>query len=345
MSHGDPARSTAMHSVPPRSSVASVIPAEKITIFGCAQDEAAVFHDHAARLGIDAVTTEAPVSEHNLELARGSTCISVNHKATVENQVLLTLRQIGVEYVSTRSVGCNHIDVAYASTVGIVVETVAYSPDSVADYTLMLMLMVLRHAKSMVRRIDVHDYRLNEVRGLELRDLVVGVIGTGRIGAAVMQRLHGFGCRVVAHDTCPGSDVEYVSLDDLLRLSDIVTLHTPLNVATRHVLNRTTIEQMKHGAMVINTGRGSLIDTEALLPALTSGRLGGAALDVVEGEEDVFYADLQKTRVKHKSLLQLQGLSNVIISPHTAYYTEHALRDTVESSLINCLNFKRKRAT
>ena len=215
-------------------------------------------------------------------------------------------------YISTRSIGYNHIDVEYAQSVGIVVENVAYSPDSVADYTLMLMLMTVRGAKSIIRRTDVHDYRLNDVCGKELRDLTVGVIGTGRIGAAVMGRLRGFGCRVIAYDSHPRSAAEYVPLDELLRQSDIVTLHTPLSADTHHLLNHRRIERMRQGAFIINTGRGSLLDTEALVSALESGRLGGAALDVLEGEEGIFYADCSNKPIDNKSLLWLQELPNVL---------------------------------
>jgi len=280
------------------------------------------------------------VSAANSELARGNRCISVGHKTKITDTTLLALSRAGVTYISTRSIGYNHIDLDYAASVDITVENVAYSPDSVADYTLMLMLMALRNAKSIVRRADVHDYRLSEVRGKELRDLTVGVVGTGRIGAAVMDRLRGFGCRILACDSRPGTAADYVPLDELLRLSDIVTLHTPLTPDTYHLLDRQRIERMKPGAFVINTGRGSLLDTAALVSALEGGRLGGAALDVLEGEEGVFYADHRNKPIESKLLLRLQELPNAIISPHTAYYTDHALRDTVENSITNCLRFE-----
>jgi D-specific alpha-keto acid dehydrogenase len=312
-----------------------------ITIYGCGEDEAALFGEMALRFGVVPTITEAPLSEANIGLALGNRCISIGHKTQVTNSTLLALSEAGVTYISTRSVGCNHIDVEYAEAVGISVETVAYSPDSVADYTLMLILMAVRHAKSVIRRADVHDYRLNDERGKELRDLTVGVIGTGRIGAAVIDRLQGFGCRVLAHDRCLKAAADYVPLGELLRRSDIVTLHTPLTADTHHLLDRGRIQQMKHGAFVINTGRGSLLDTEALVPALESGRLGGAALDVLEGEEGIFYADCRSKPLEGTPLLRLQELPNVIISPHTAYYTDHALRDTVENSITNCLKFER----
>ncbi|MEV0406926.1 D-lactate dehydrogenase VanH [Actinoallomurus sp. NPDC050550] len=311
-----------------------------ITIYGCGQDEAVLFREMAPRFGVMPTITEAAVSEANIELAFGNRCISVGHKTQVTNPTLLALSRAGVAYISTRSIGYNHINVKYAESVGIAVGNVAYSPDSVADYTLMLMLMSVRNAKSIIRRADAHDYRLSDVRGKELRDLTIGVIGTGRIGIAVLDRLQGFGCPILAYDNRPKATADYVPLDELLQRSDIVTLHTPLNAGTHHLLNRQRIAQMKDGAFIINTGRGSLLDTEALLSALESGRLGGAALDVLEGEEGIFYADCRNKPIESKPLLRLQELPNVLISPHTAYYTDHALSDTVENSLINCLNFE-----
>ncbi|QKV81523.1 lactate dehydrogenase [Amycolatopsis sp. Hca4] len=311
-----------------------------MTVYGCAPDEALLFRELAPRFGVTPVITDAPVSEANVELASGSRCVSVGHKTPLSNKILLALSRVGVSYVSTRSVGFDHIDVGYAQSVGISVGNVAYSPDSVADYTLMLMLMLVRDAKSVIRRADEHDYRLNDVRGRELRDLTVGVVGTGRIGSAVVDRLRGFGSRVVAHDSRPRAGIEYVELDDLVRVSDIVTLHTPLDSGTHHLLDRRRLELMKPGAFVVNTGRGPLLDTEALVAALENGRLGGAALDVVEGEEGIFYADCRDRPVGSELLVQLQKLPNVLISPHTAYYTDHALSDTVENSITNCLAFE-----
>ena len=303
-----------------------------------------MFREIAPRFGVATTITEAAVSEDNVDLARGNRSISVGHKARITNSTLLKLSVAGVTYVSTRSIGCNHIDVDYAQSVGIRVGNVAYSPDSVADYTLMLMLMVVRNAKSIVRRIDVRDYRLHDVRGKELRDLTVGVIGTGRIGSAVIDRLRGFGCRTLAYDNRPQDSGHCVPLDELLSQSDIVTLHTPLTADTHHLLDRRRIEQLKPGAFVVNTARGSLIDTEALLSALENGRLGGAALDVLEGEDGIFYADWRNKPVGNELLLRLQELPNVVISPHTAYYTDHALSDTVENSIVNCLTFEREHA-
>jgi D-specific alpha-keto acid dehydrogenase len=335
----EPARPAARHIRSLAFSRSAVVPNVGITVYGCEKDEADLFREMAPRFGVSPTITEAAVSDGNIDLASGNRCISVGHKARITNPTLRALSQAGITYISTRSIGYDHIDVEFAASVGISVENVAYSPDSVADYTLMLMLMAVRNAKSTISRADVHDFRLNGVRGKELRDMTVGVIGTGRIGAAVMDRLRGFGCRILAYDHRPKTSADYVPLDALLRQSDIVTLHTSLYADTYHLLNRQRIGQLKHGAFVINTGRGALLDTEALIDALERGKLGGAALDVLEGEEGVFYADCRNTPIESRQLLQLEKLPNVLITPHTAYYTEHALRDTVENSIVNCLKF------
>jgi D-specific alpha-keto acid dehydrogenase len=318
----------------------SAVPATGITIFGCEPDEAILFRDLAPHFGVLPTITAAAVSEANSELADGNRCISVGHKTRITNSTLLALSRVGVGYISTRSIGYNHLDLEFAAQAGISVENVSYSPDSVADYTLLLMLMAIRDAQGMTRRTEVHDYRLSEVRGRELRDLVIGVVGTGRIGTAVVNRLRGFGCRTLAYDSQPKTSADYVSLDELLRLSDIVTLHVPLSPETHHLLNRQRLKQLKPGALVVNTGRGALIDTDALITALEGGRLGGAALDVVEGEEGIFYADHRGSVIESEPLLRLQRLPNVLISPHTAYYTDRALSDTVENSLVNCLKYE-----
>ena len=332
-----------IHRPPVRPAVRRLRPARVttgVTVFGCGPHEAALFRALSPRFGVTPTITDEAVAMDNIGLAAGNRCISVGHKSRLDDSLLHALSGVGVEYVSTRSIGDNHIDVAYAESIGMTVGTVAYSPDSVADYTLMLMLMALRHATSVVRRADLHDDRLHDIPGRELRDLTVGVIGTGRIGAAVIDRLRGFGSQVVAHDLRPATSAEYVTLEELLRMSDVVTLHTPLTPVTHNLLDAHRLEQMKPAAVVVNTGRGPLVDNAALATALQSGRLGGAALDVVEGEEGVFYADCRDRPIPSASLALLQQLPNVLISPHTAFFTDHALADAVEDSLARCLAYE-----
>jgi D-specific alpha-keto acid dehydrogenase len=271
MAYSEPARTAAAGRIRSLAS-STAVPTLGITIYGCEQDEAGLFREMAPRFGVVPTIVEAAPSEANIAQASGNRCISVGHKSAITCSTLFALSRAGIRYISTRSIGYNHLDVKYAEEVGIAVGNVDYSPASVADYTLMLMLMAVRNAKSVIRRVDAHDYRLNDVRGKELRDLTVGVVGAGRIGTAVMHRLQGFGCRVLAHDSRPGTFHGYVRLDELLQRSDIVTLHTPLKADTHHLLDRRRMEQMKPGAFIVNTGRGSLVDTGALISALESGR-------------------------------------------------------------------------
>lgn len=268
-----------------------------ITVYGCEQDEADAFRALSPRYGVTPTIINEPVSEVGTISAPCNPCISVGHKSEVSASILLALKRAGVKYISTRSVGCNHIDTAAAKRMGITVGNVAYSPDSVADYTTMLMLMAIRNAKSMERSVEKHDFRLGNVRGKVLRDMTVGVLGTGQIGQAIMERLRGFGCHVLAFDRSQKVEANYVSLDALLQNSDIVTLHVPLISDTRHIIGREQIRRMKQGAFLINTGRGALVDTDALVQALESGKLGGAALDVLEGEEGLFYFDCTKNQL------------------------------------------------
>lgn len=314
-----------------------------ITIYGCEKDEADLFKRYSPHDDVELTIIPSAVSADNAVLASGNRCISVSHKTAIDLSTLRALKENGVAYISTRSIGCNHIDMEAAEKLGMTIGNVAYSPASVADYTLMFILMSIRNAKSVLCRADVHDYKLCAVPGRELRDMTVGVLGTGRIGQAVIDRLNGFGCRVLAYNLYPQAKAEYVALDELLRQSDIVTLHMPLSADTHHILDRKRIQSMKHGAFVINTARGSLIDTEALIWALEKGRLGGAALDVVEGEEGIFYRDCTNKPIHNPLLLRLQKLPNAIITPHTAFYTDHALQDIVENTIQNCLQFERGR--
>ena len=313
--------------------------ARRLTVYGCARDEADLFRELSPRFGIDATITSDAASDTCSLSVPVSRCVSVGHKSEMSRAILRALRDAGVEYVSTRSIGLNHIDLHAAACLGITVENVEYAPDGVADFTLMLMLMAVRNAKDTVSGANKGDFRLHAVRGRELHDLTVGVVGVGNIGTAVIARLQGFGCRVLACNNRLESAGEFVSLRELLLESDVVTLHVPLNAQTHHLIGRTEIEMMKPGAFLINTGRGSLVDTDALIVALEDGRMGGAALDVLEGEEGLFYFDYTNRPIDNLLLVALQRLPNVIITPHTAYYTRRALYDTVEQTLIKCRDF------
>lgn len=314
-----------------------------ITVYGCERDEAEIFTELSPHFGVIPTITDSAASETNAMLAHGNRCISVGHKSEISEAILRALKESGVEYISTRSIGCNHIDMRAAKRIGIEVGNVVYSPGSVADYTLMLMLMAVRNAKSIVNRAERYDFRLDHDRGKELRDMTVGVLGTGHIGKAVIERLRGFGCHVLANSRNQETAANYVSLNELLQKSDILTIHVPLSADTYHMIGHEQIKAMKQGAILINTARGGVVDTDALIKALENGHLGGAALDVLEGEEGLFYFDCTKKPIDNQFLLRLHQMPNVIITPHTAYYSGRALRDSVENSILSCLDFERRK--
>jgi D-specific alpha-keto acid dehydrogenase len=318
-----------------------------VIVYGCEPDEAACFEELAPRVGFVPTITSDAVSASTVIALPGNRCASVGHKSVVSAPTLRALQRAGVEYVSTRSIGVDHIDLAAAERLGITVENVAYAPDGVADFTVMMILMAIRDLRQLADAVDRHDFRLHRTRGRDLRDLTVGVVGVGQTGSAVIRRLRGFGCRVLACTNSPRAvaATHVVTFDELLRASDVVTLHVPLDASTHHLVGRNELDAMKAGAVLVNTGRGALVDTAALLVALERGRLGGAALDVLEGEEGIFYFDHSARGVDHPLLRRLQRLPNVILTPHTAYYTRRALRDTVENTLVNCLSFERNRAS
>ncbi|HEX4492999.1 MAG TPA: NAD(P)-dependent oxidoreductase [Acidimicrobiia bacterium] len=317
-----------------------------LTVYGCEPDEARLFLELSPRLGIVPTISSDAVSEAGVVSVPRNRCVSVGHKSEISAPILRALQHAGVEYVSTRSIGFDHIDLPAAERAGIAVENVVYAPDGVADFTVMLILMVIRNVKAVLGAAEQHDFRLGALPGRDLRDLTVGVVGVGNIGTAVVTRLRAFGCRVLACNNGPttAAVADFVSLDELLRESDVVTLHLPLDRDTHHIIGRAQFEAMKPGASLVNTGRGALVDTAALLVALETARLGGAALDVLEGEDGVFYRDRTTSPVDHPFLLRLQQLPNVIVTPHTAYYTARMLRDTVEQTLVNCLRFERNQA-
>jgi D-specific alpha-keto acid dehydrogenase len=318
-----------------------------ITVYGCEDHEADLFEEMGPRLGVTPTIISDAVSANSIMTGIGNRCVSVGHKTGIGERELRALKDAGAEQISTRSIGVDHINVEAAEALGIAVENVVYAPDGVADFTVMLILMVVRDAREVLRAADRHDFRLGRVPGRDLREMTVGVVGVGNIGTAVITRLQGFGCRVLAYDKgrTATAAADFVSLDALLQQSDIVTLHVPLNARTRHVIGREELAAMKPGACLVNTGRGALVDTEALLEALEHGKLGGAALDVLEGEEGIFYFDRSTTRVDNPSLARLQQLPNAIVTPHTAYYTSATLQETIENTLTQCVNYERNRAS
>ena len=217
-----------------------------------------------------------------------------------------------------------------------------YSTGSVADYTVMLMLMCLRKMKSIIKRAEGMDYSLPGNIGMEIGNLTVGVVGTGRIGTHVLKNLTGFGCKLLCYDPyeneTAASIATYVSLEELFAQSDIITFHTPATESSFHMVNKETLKTMKDGVILINTARGSIIDTPAFLDAVESGKVGAAGLDVIENELGIFYGDYKYKTVHNREMSILKDYPQVLMLPHMAFYTENAISDMVENSIRHIVN-------
>lgn len=316
----------------------------RVTVYNCREfDEKELFLKYEKELGIELVLcTDAPDKE-NASLAKGSLCIDII-TSKMPKELLEVFASYGVKYVVTRTIGYDHIDVAAAKQLGITVANAPYGPNGVADYAVMLILMTIRKMKSIVNRTRVQDYTLKGLMGKELKDLTVGVIGTGRIGRTVLQALSGFGCRLIAYDVYENDEIKkkgvpYVTLDEMWEQADVITLHAPLTQDNYHMINEEAIAKMKDGVMIINTARGGLIDSEALIRGIESGKIGGAGLDVVENEFGLYYYDHKEDILNNRELSVLRGFPNVTVSHHMAFYTDDCVETVIRDSLLGCKCF------
>ncbi|MCI1965025.1 MAG: D-isomer specific 2-hydroxyacid dehydrogenase family protein [Oscillospiraceae bacterium] len=314
----------------------------KITIYNCRSDEAEYLEEFRKKHGVELFPVKESPTAQTVSLAEGCRCISMI-TTPMDEKLLNIYHDAGIRFISTRSIGYDHIDIKAAEKLGMHIGNVSYSPNSVADYTVMMMLMAIRRVKGILRRSDNQDYSLRGVQGLEMHNLTVGVIGTGRIGRTVLRNLTGFGCRLLAYDLYPNDSVremaEYVSLPELLRQSDLITLHMPATKENFHMICLDTIAQMKDGVVLVNTARGSLIHTGDFLDAVESGKIGAAALDVVEEETGLYYNDLKDRILHNRGLAVLRSYPNVLVTPHMAFYTNQAVKDMVENSIRSCISF------
>ena len=305
-------------------------------------DELPCFEKYCPQYGIEYdYTTETPCMD-NLELAKGYDVVNVI--TTVFDQPMLKkLHDMDVKCIATRTIGYDHIDVDYAKSLGMGVIHISYSPNSVADYAIMMMLMGLRRMPHIMERANIQDYTLKGKIGRELPDCTVGVIGTGRIGRTVIRHLSGFGCKMLAYDLYENEEVkqyaEYTDLDTLLKNSDVITLHAPATDDNYHMIDASAIEKMKQDVVIINCARGALIDTDALIDGIESGKVGFAGLDVVEHESGLYYFNRMGEPLHNPKLAILRSYSNVLVSPHTAFYTEEAVANMAENSIIGAMKY------
>jgi D-lactate dehydrogenase len=272
-------------------------------------------------------------------------CSFVNDR--VDRVALERLRSAGVRLIALRSAGCNHVDLEAAAALGIpVVRVPEYSPYAVAEHAVALVLALNRKIHRAHARVREGNFSLDGLLGFDLHGKTVGVIGTGRIGAAAARIFLGFGCRVVAYDRRPepelaGRGVEYLELAELYARADIVSLHVPLTPGTRHMINAAALARMKPGVMLINTGRGALIDSRALIGALKTQHVASAGLDVYEEEEGVFFEDLSDQVLQDDVLARLLTFPNVVVTAHQGFFTREALAAIASTTLASVSAFAR----
>ncbi|WP_160286082.1 2-hydroxyacid dehydrogenase [Pseudomonas knackmussii] len=281
--------------------------------------------------------------EDTVALAMGFEVVCPFVNDVLDRPVLEHLASGGTRLIALRSAGYNHVDLAAARSLGLtVVRVPAYSPHAVAEHAVGLVLALCRHLHRAYNRTREGDFSLHGLTGFDLHGKTVGVIGSGQIGQVFARIMGGFGCRLLAYDPYPNPAIEamggqFVGLEQLLAEADIVSLHCPLNDATRHLINEQSLQDMKRGAMLINTGRGALVDTPALIEALKSGQLGYLGLDVYEEEAEIFFADRSDLPLQDDVLARLLTFPNVIITAHQAFLTREALAAIASTTLDNVI--------
>ncbi len=283
---------------------------------------------------------DARLGPYSVAMAQGSSAVSVFTVDVVSAPLLEELRKHGVRYLLLRATGSENIDLEAAHRLGLRVANIPnYSPHATAEYTVALVLALCRHLRQAGVQVHANNFSLTELVGFDLYGKTVGILGVGRIGAAVARIMHGFGCTVLGHDVNAEADrthedwLRYVPLAELCAQADIITVHTPLTAQTHHLIDDQLLASMKRGAMLVNTGRGGVLDTEAALRALDSGQLGYLGLDVYEGEEGLFFARHCLDRLLDKTFERLLTFPNVVVTGHQAYLTREALTNIADATV------------
>jgi D-lactate dehydrogenase len=322
----------------------------KVALFGTRRYDQESFEAVNARFGHTLTYLEPRLTASTAALAKGFdvVCSFVNDQ--VDARALEVLKQEGVRLIALRSAGYNHVDLARAAELGLpVVRVPEYSPYAVAEHAVSLVLALNRKIHRASARVREWNFSLDGLVGFDLHGKTVGIIGTGRIGCAALKIFAGFGCRVLAFDAKPNAALlaslgaELVALPQLYAESDIISLHVPLTPSTRHLVDEAAFASMKQGMMLINTSRGALIDSRALVAALKTGRVGSAGLDVYEEEEGVFFRDLSDQVLQDDVLARLLTFPHVVITAHQGFLTHEALTKIAEVTLGNISAFEQGR--
>lgn len=284
------------------------------------------------------------LSEETVPLAQGCDAVCVFVNDTLDGRVLRALHAGGVRAILLRCAGFNHVDLVTAESLGLFVANVpAYSPEAVAEFAVALVQTLNRKTHRAYNRVREGNFNIEGLLGTTLHGQTVGIVGVGRIGLATARIFHGFGCRLLAHDPYAGEEFKQygtlVDLDTLLQESQIVSLHCPLTEGTKHLINETTLQRMRPGAMLVNTSRGGLIDTTSVIHALKTHHLGGIAMDVYEAEGELFYNDHSGEIIDDDILMRLMTFPNVLICGHQGFFTREALNEIATVTLSNLSAF------
>jgi D-lactate dehydrogenase len=289
---------------------------------------------------------EAGLGAETVVLAQGSQAVCVFVNDVVDAAVLDKLAGAGIRLVALRSAGFNNVDLAAARQHGITVARVpGYSPEAVAEHTVAMMLTLNRNIHRAYARVREGNFALDGLLGFDMRPKTVGIIGTGKIGTAVARIMKGFGCRIVAcdpciNDECVAMGVQYLPLEELLATAHIVTLHCPLTPQTHHLIDAAAVAKMQRGVMLINTSRGAVVETRAVIAALKSGAIGHLGLDVYEEEADLFFNNLSDQVLQDDVFARLLTFPNVLITGHQAFFTAEAMTAIAEVTLRNISSFE-----
>ena len=298
--------------------------------------------------GIDFAGCEDYPTLENAALAAGCDAVSMT-PCDMGAAMVERFHALGVKYLCCRSIGYDHVDRARAAALGMRVSNVDYPPRGVANFAIMLMMMSLRRVGHILKRGEVQDYSLAGKIGRDLSGCTVGVIGTGHIGRTVLEHLSGFGCKLLAYDLCPSQEAarfaRYVDLDTLFAESDVITLHTNATAENRHLIDDAALAKMKRGVVLVNTARGSLIDSGALIAALESGQVGAAALDVLENENGLYYYNRAGDAIPNAELALLRSFPNVLLTCHTAFYTDEDVESMVRGVFESAAAFAKGQPT
>ena len=313
----------------------------KVAFFDAKAYDKPSFEHYGSLNGIRFKYLETKLNEDTVDLAKGCDAVCVFVNDSVSAEVIDRLYEYGVRLIALRSAGYNNVDLTAAFGKIHVVHVPAYSPYAVAEHAMALLLTSVRRIHKAYNRTREFNFSLSGLTGFDFHGKTVGVVGTGKIGRIFIDICRGFGMNVIAYDLFPAKDsgITYVSLDELLEKSDIISLHCPLTADTRHLINTEAIGKMKKGVVIVNTSRGALIDSEALLEGIKERKIGAACLDVYEEESDVFFRDFSGHIVEDDTLARLMTMPNVLVTSHQAFLTEEALDNIAAATVDNLMEF------